>query len=97
MTSSAETSNSFARPLRAPAPLARHVLIARYAPLATMVALIVAIWYIAAILMNWTLVRDGFERHLVSACGQQVSLAGRHDASHFSYVACLRRCGKIVS
>src|SRR5580693_997792 len=62
MTSSAETSNSFARPLRAPAPLARHVPIARYAPLAMMVALIVAIWYIAAILMNWTLVRDGFER-----------------------------------
>jgi NitT/TauT family transport system permease protein len=79
MTSSAEASNSFARPLRAPATLARHLLIARYAPLATMVALIVAIWYIAAILMNWTLVRDGFEREETPYTISDV-LAGTMDA-----------------
>jgi NitT/TauT family transport system permease protein len=53
------TSSSLALPLRAPAA---RVLIERYAPLATMVAAIVAIWYVAAIAMNWTLVRDAFER-----------------------------------
>jgi NitT/TauT family transport system permease protein len=56
------TSSSPALSLRAPHVRARDVLVERYAPLAAMVAAIVAIWYIAAIAMNWTLVRDGFER-----------------------------------
>ncbi len=42
--------------------LARHPLVERYAPLATMVLALVVIWYVAAVAMNWTLVRDGFER-----------------------------------
>jgi NitT/TauT family transport system permease protein len=56
------TSSSLALPQRVPAARARDVLIERYAPLATMVAAIIAIWYIAAIAMNWAIVRDGFER-----------------------------------
>src|SRR5258708_7516083 len=43
-------------------PLARHHLGERYAPLATTILALVAIWYVAALAMNWTLVRDGFER-----------------------------------
>ncbi|MGA7808983.1 ABC transporter permease [Bradyrhizobium sp.] len=47
-----------------PAPRAplRHPLVARYAPIATTLLALVAIWYVAAIAMNWALVRDGFER-----------------------------------
>jgi NitT/TauT family transport system permease protein len=56
------TSSSLALPQRVPAARARDVLIERYAPLATMVAAIIVIWYIAAIAMNWAIVRDGFER-----------------------------------
>jgi NitT/TauT family transport system permease protein len=42
--------------------LARHPLVERYSPLATTVLALVVIWYVAALAMNWTLVRDGFER-----------------------------------
>jgi NitT/TauT family transport system permease protein len=56
------TSSSLALPLRAPAALARHPLVERYAPLATTVLALVVIWYVAAVAMNWSLVRDGFER-----------------------------------
>jgi NitT/TauT family transport system permease protein len=42
--------------------LARHPLVERTAPLATMILALVTIWYVAALAMNWTLVRDGFER-----------------------------------
>jgi NitT/TauT family transport system permease protein len=56
------TSSSPALSLRAPPVRARSVLVERYAPLATMVVAIVAIWYVAAIAMNWALVRDAFER-----------------------------------
>jgi len=56
------TSSSLAMPLRAPFARARDVLIDRYAPVATLVLALVAIWYVAAIAMNYTLVRDGFER-----------------------------------
>ena len=59
------TSSSLALPLRAPAALARHPLVERYAPLATTVLALIAIWYIAAVAMNWRLVRDGFEREEV--------------------------------
>ena len=56
------TNSSLALPLRTTAGLARHPLVERAAPLATMILAIVAIWYVAALAMNWTLVRDGFER-----------------------------------
>ncbi len=56
------TSSSLALPVRTTATLARHPLVERYAPLATTILALVAIWYVAALAMNWTLVRDGFER-----------------------------------
>jgi NitT/TauT family transport system permease protein len=56
------TNRSPALSLRAPPVRGRSVLVERYAPLATMVLAIVAIWYVAAIAMNWALVRDAFER-----------------------------------
>jgi len=40
----------------------RHPLVERYSPLATTVLALIAIWYVAALAMNWALVRDGFER-----------------------------------
>jgi NitT/TauT family transport system permease protein len=42
--------------------LRRHPLVERYAPIVTVVLALVAIWYVAAVLMNLSLVRDGFER-----------------------------------
>jgi NitT/TauT family transport system permease protein len=56
------TSSSLALPLRAPRALRDHPLVERYAPVLTMVLALVAIWYVAAVAMNWSLVRDGFER-----------------------------------
>ncbi len=56
------TSSSLALSLRAPRTLARHPLVGRYAPVVTMVLALMVIWYIAAVAMNWNLVRDGFER-----------------------------------
>ena len=56
------TSSSLALPLRATASLARHPLIERHAPLATTILALIVIWYVAALAMNWTIVRDGFER-----------------------------------
>src|ERR1700739_3113678 len=56
------TSSSLALPLRAPFARVRHVFIERYAPVATMVLALIAIWYVAAVAMNWSLVKDGFER-----------------------------------
>jgi len=73
------TSSAPALSLRAPPARARHVLIARYAPLATMVVLIVAIWYVATVAMNWTLVRDGLEREETPYTLSDV-LAGTMDA-----------------
>ncbi|HWX61052.1 ABC transporter permease [Bradyrhizobium sp.] len=58
---------------------ARGVLVERYAPLATMVVAIVAIWYVAAIAMNWALVRDAFEREETPYTISDV-LAGTMDA-----------------
>jgi NitT/TauT family transport system permease protein len=40
----------------------QHRLVERYAPVATIVLALIAIWYIAAVPMNLSLVRDGFER-----------------------------------
>jgi NitT/TauT family transport system permease protein len=56
------TSSSLALPSRARRSLLRHPLVERYAPVVTMVLALMAIWYIAAVAMNWNLVRDGFER-----------------------------------
>jgi len=56
------TSSSLTLPLRTTGLLARHPLVERTAPLATMILALVVIWYVAALAMNWTLVRDGFER-----------------------------------
>jgi NitT/TauT family transport system permease protein len=56
------TSRPFALPGQTTAILARHPLVERYSPLATTLLALVVIWYVAALAMNWTLVRDGFER-----------------------------------
>jgi len=56
------TSSSLALPVRTTATPARYLLAERYAPLATTILALIAIWYVAALAMNWTLVRDGFER-----------------------------------
>jgi NitT/TauT family transport system permease protein len=42
--------------------LRRHPLVVRYAPIVTIVLALIAIWYVAAVLMNLSLVRDAFER-----------------------------------
>jgi NitT/TauT family transport system permease protein len=56
------TNSSLALPLRAQAAVTRHPLVERYGPVVTMILALVAIWYVAALAMNWTLVRDSFER-----------------------------------
>ena len=56
------TNSSVALPGRTTAMLAGHPLVDRYTPLATTLLALVVIWYAAALAMNWTLVRDGFER-----------------------------------
>jgi NitT/TauT family transport system permease protein len=56
------TSNTLAFPASGVGALRQHPLVERYAPVATIVLALVAIWYIAAVLMNLALVRDGFER-----------------------------------
>jgi NitT/TauT family transport system permease protein len=42
--------------------LRRHRFVERYEPVAAIVLALIAVWYIAAVLMNLSLVRDGFER-----------------------------------
>src|ERR1700712_2781401 len=42
--------------------LARHPWVERYAPLATTLLVLLVIWYVAAVAMNLSLVRGGFER-----------------------------------
>jgi len=73
------TSSSLALPSRAPRTPARHPLVERYAPLATTVLALIAIWYIAAVAMNWSLVRDAFEREETPYTITDV-LAGTMDA-----------------
>jgi NitT/TauT family transport system permease protein len=73
------TSSSLALPSRAPFSRARDVFIDRYAPVATLVLALVAIWYVAAIAMNYTLVLDGFEREETPYTVADV-LAGTMDA-----------------
>ena len=56
------TSSSLAMPGRTTGTFARYPLVERYSPLATTILALVVIWYVAALAMNWTLVRGGFER-----------------------------------
>ena len=56
------TSDPLALPASGIGTLRRHPLAARYAPIVTIVLALIVVWYIAAILMNMALVRDGFER-----------------------------------
>ena len=48
-------------------PLARYPVVERYAPILTTVLALVAIWHVAAVAMNWALVRDGFKLYLPAA------------------------------
>ena len=57
MTNSAAVLSSWQ-----PAALRRHPLVDRYLPVAVIVAALIVVWYVAAILMNLSLVRDAFER-----------------------------------
>src|SRR5450631_1009749 len=56
------TSNALALPMTGSATWRQHPLVVRYAPIITIVLALVAVWYIAAVLMNLSKVRDGFER-----------------------------------
>ncbi|HXQ08725.1 MAG TPA: ABC transporter permease, partial [Bradyrhizobium sp.] len=56
------TSDTLALPASGIGTLRRHPLVVRYAPIVTIVLALIAIWYVAAVLMNLSLVRDGFER-----------------------------------
>jgi NitT/TauT family transport system permease protein len=56
------TSSALALPVSGAAALRRRPLVVRYAPVVTIVLVLIAIWYVAAVLMNLSLVRDGFER-----------------------------------
>jgi NitT/TauT family transport system permease protein len=49
-------------PLTKSRSLRSSPLLVRYAPIGAVVLALIVIWYIAAVLMNLTLVRDGFER-----------------------------------
>jgi NitT/TauT family transport system permease protein len=55
------TSSTLPAPAR-PAQIRWHPAVTRYAPIVVIVAAIIAIWYVAAILMNMNIVRDAFER-----------------------------------
>jgi NitT/TauT family transport system permease protein len=56
------TNSALALPATGAGLLRQHPLVLRYAPIATIVLALIATWYVAALLMNWSLVRDGFER-----------------------------------
>jgi NitT/TauT family transport system permease protein len=56
------TNSAAALPSWQPAALRRHPLVERYLPVAVIVAGLIVVWYVAAILMNLSLVRGAFER-----------------------------------
>ena len=56
------TNSAMALPSSGSQRWRNHPLVVRYAPIAVIVLALVVIWYVAAVLMNMTLVRDGFER-----------------------------------
>ena len=45
-----------------PAGIRWHPTVARYAPVVSIVLALIALWYVAAVLMNMNIVRDAFER-----------------------------------
>jgi NitT/TauT family transport system permease protein len=55
------TSSSFALPQPVSSRVG-HAIVERYTPIVTTVLALIAIWYVAAVAMNWSGVRDGFER-----------------------------------
>jgi NitT/TauT family transport system permease protein len=56
------TSNAIAFPAAGSRAWRDYPLVVRYAPIVTIVIALIAIWYVAAVLMNLPLVRDAFER-----------------------------------
>ena len=54
------TSSTFA--IARPAAIRWHPVVVRYAPLVTVVLALIAVWYVAAVLMNLNIVRGAFER-----------------------------------
>jgi NitT/TauT family transport system permease protein len=56
------TSSALALPVSGAGAWRRHPLLERYAPVVTIVLALITIWYVGALLMNLSLVRDGFER-----------------------------------
>jgi NitT/TauT family transport system permease protein len=56
------TSSTLALTAPCSSALRNHPLVVRYAPIVTIVLALIAVWYVAAVLMNLALVRDGFER-----------------------------------
>ena len=56
------TSNALTLPVSTAGTLRRHPLVVRFAPVATIVLALIAVWYAAAVLMNLSLVRGAFER-----------------------------------
>ena len=56
------TNSALTLPASGAGTLRQHPLFVRYAPIVTIVLALVVIWYIAAVLMNLSLVRDAFER-----------------------------------
>jgi NitT/TauT family transport system permease protein len=55
-------NSAIALPLSGSQRLRNHPLVVRYAPIVVIVLALIVIWYVAAVLMNMTLVRDAFER-----------------------------------
>jgi NitT/TauT family transport system permease protein len=56
------TSSVAAASIWQPAALRRHPLVERYLPVVVIVAALIVVWYVAAVLMNMSLVRGAFER-----------------------------------
>jgi NitT/TauT family transport system permease protein len=73
------TNSALAIAAPVPRALTRHPLVERYAPIVTTVLVLVAIWYVAAVAMNWNIVRDGFEREETPYTISDI-LAGTMDA-----------------
>ncbi|CAN5431381.1 ABC transporter permease [soil metagenome] len=57
----------------------RHPVFLRYAPIVSVVTALIAVWYVAAVLMNMTLVRDAFDREETSYTTSEL-IAGTMDA-----------------
>jgi len=79
------TSSALSWPASGAAAWRRRPLVERYAPIATIVLALIAIWYVAAVLMNLALVRGGFEReeapYTVSELIEGTITAASHELS----------------